>query len=62
MTAPKTLKKCSECGAYTGHTPNCSKMSNKYARQELIRYWKEWQKLNLKLSKIKKILERGYNA
>lgn len=34
--------KCVECGAYNGHSPECSLMSGDYAKSELKRYYKAW--------------------
>ena len=48
--------KCKVCGAYKGHSPDCSKMSGKYAKLELKRYWLAWQVNENKLRKIRKIL------
>ena len=33
----ETNNKCTECGAYHGHSPSCSLMSEEYAKSELIR-------------------------
>lgn len=43
----ETDNKCTECGAYKGHSPNCSLMSEEYAKSELIRYHKSWQEIEL---------------
>ena len=44
----ETNNKCTECGAYHGHYPSCSLMSEEYAKSELIRYHKAWQEIELK--------------
>ena len=44
----ETNNKCTKCGAYHGHSPSCSLISEEYAKSELIRYHKAWQELELK--------------
>lgn len=35
--------RCSECGAYHGHAPECSKIDDlEYAKQQLSRYYRAW--------------------
>lgn len=39
--------KCIECGAYHGHSPICSLMSEEYAKSELKRYHEAWMSIEM---------------
>lgn len=41
-------KKCVECGAYTGHSPTCSLMDEKCAKEMLALYYDAWLKIETK--------------
>ena len=43
----ETNNKCIECGAYHGHSPSCSLMSEEYAKSELKRYHEAWQNIEI---------------
>lgn len=46
-----TQENCIECGAYTGHNPKCSLMSEDYAKLELARYYDAWLKMETECRK-----------
>jgi hypothetical protein len=46
--ASKFSEKCTECGAYDGHSPDCSLMSEEYAKSELKRYHHAWLEQDMK--------------
>jgi hypothetical protein len=41
-------KKCIECGSYHGHSPKCSLMDEKYAKEMLAQYYDAWLKMEMK--------------
>ena len=53
---------CKECKAYNGHAPNCSLMSEEYARSELKRYAKAYSELAGEYYKLYQQRGEHYNA
>jgi len=43
----ETENKCIECGAYHGHSPTCSLMDEKCAKEQLKIYYEAWLKIEL---------------
>lgn len=42
------VNKCVECGAYYGHSPKCSLMDEKCAKQMLAQYYDVWLEMEMK--------------
>lgn len=55
-------KKCVECGAYKGHSPSCSLMSEEYAKSELKRYYEAWLNIEMQHRKMSEIYNETAQA